>query len=71
MDQSFHIQVMTIMSHDRGCWKCGRDIWGYKDCARENRSTCAKYILVREWYPEEFGKPRYRIKAGSRRINNE
>lgn len=24
------------MSHDRGCWKCGRDIWDYYACENED-----------------------------------
>lgn len=27
------------MSHDRGCWKCGRDQWDYDNC---RDSDCAK-----------------------------
>lgn len=32
------------MSHDRGCWKCGRDIWEYEDC---NYNDCALKICLR------------------------
>lgn len=24
------------MSHDSGCWKCGRDNWDYKGCTRKD-----------------------------------
>lgn len=35
------------MSHDRGCFECGRDRWNYEACAKENGpDKCVKYDLV-------------------------
>ena len=40
------------MSHDRGCWKCGRDIWEYDRCTEPQ---CAK-AGVREAMDHISGK---------------
>lgn len=34
------------MSHDRGCYRCGRDRWEYIDCP--NKDDCPKRSLVEE-----------------------
>lgn len=53
------------MSHDRGCWKCGRDPYEYEECVAKFGKDCFKYAVVMEF----FGKLRVRVKAGSKRIN--
>lgn len=34
------------MSHDRGCWKCGKDLLEYDACASLNGEECAKHSFV-------------------------
>ena len=37
------------MSHDRGCFKCGKEQWEYRQCAWDHGERCVKRGLVKMW----------------------
>lgn len=37
------------MSHDRGCWKCGRDIGEYRTCEYRASGHCAKESVIKQF----------------------